>query len=181
MKNAHFILMVAIILSGCQSNYLTDLTPDTPHRDQYYLDGAALSRAFANIDSVVPDTAYQIAQPEGLFDRSPFTRDRTWWSTDTFAFDPEDFQPVLNLLISTAEDHPVHTSFPTPQLRWEKIAGRVAYSKDKEYILIPYFTKKGERYFIQISRSGIYWYRQRYTAHAIWMQARVKEPKGDVS
>lgn len=183
MKQIFILLffVVSIFALSCADNYLTDLTPDTPHRDQYYLDGAALARAFTNIDSVAADTVYQIAQPEAIFDRSPFTQDRTWWSTDTFTFDPEDFQPVLNVLISTAEDHPVHTSFPTPDLAWVEVAGRVAYSKSKEYWLLPYFTKKGERYFIQISRSGLYWYRQRYTAHAIWMQARVKMPEGDVS
>lgn len=174
-----FWISIILFLTSCQDNYLTDLTPDTPHSTHFAFNSPAFNKAMINIDTIVPDTVYQIDQPEDLISRSPFTYEETWWSTDTFTFDPEDFQVVLSAIISTVIDHPVVTSHPSPKLAWIEVAGRMAYSKAKTYWLIPQW-HLGNRYFIQISRTGTWW-SQQYTAHGVWMQAKIKDKKGDVS
>lgn len=172
------IIALFTILS-CQPDQLTDLSPGTPHGTHFAFNSMRFNEAMINIDTIVPDTSYEIEQPAYLTNRSIFAYNATWWSTDTFTFDPEDFQVVLNTIISTVIDHPVVTSYPSPKLAWIEVAGRMAYSKARTFWLIPFWAE-GERYFIQIDRTGAWW-RQQYTAHAVWMQAKRRTPDGDVS
>lgn len=180
MKNTALLLMVSvnIVLTSCQPEGFQDLTPDDGHRDHFYFNSLKFEDALL-VEPGLPDTVFEIEQPEYLIDRSIFTYDRKWYTTDTFAFDPGDFELVISTLAGTILEADPKTTYPTSDLSQIILGNRIAWSRANEFWIIRWGAA-----WIQISREkvGSGWFsRWKYTANAVWMEGKVKEVKGDVS
>src|SRR5690554_1169456 len=180
IKMKTLILFTTITLAiSCQLDTgFQDLTPDDGHRDHYYFNTLKFEDALL-IEPGLPDTVFEISQPDYLIDRSIFTYDRKWYTTDTFAFDPGDFDLVISTLTGTILEADPKTTYPTSDLSQIILGNRIAWSRAGKFWIVRWGTA-----WIQISREkvGSGWFaRWKYTANAVWMEAKLKDPDGDAS
>ena len=179
-------LTVNLFLTSCQPEGFQDLSLGS-FGTSFYFDSPAFSEALDNVEFAIPDTTYEIDRPEYLLPQPLFVREQGWVTTDTFAFEPGDFQSVLNVIISTAEAQKdgIQNSLVSSGIGMISLAGKPAWSVPGRYYLVPYHLSNGKRIYIQITRTKApgsgFLTKWRYTACAVWMEGKVKEVKGDVS
>ncbi|HLU95104.1 MAG TPA: hypothetical protein VKZ54_13310 [Membranihabitans sp.] len=187
-----FILLFLLIYSCQIDNGFQDLTPKDNFGADYFFNAPAFTEALNNIGKSDSDgdTLFNIRRPEYLLPAPLHTTEVSWVSTDTFAFESQDFQQVLNLITHTAEIHSreIQSSVVSSKLGIVYLNGQMAWSVPGEYYLVPYNLANGERIYIQISRTkksggGFLssWY---YTANGLWMigkENRSVRPGLDVS
>lgn len=179
MSKLYLILAILVGLAiSCQPEGFQDLTPDDGHQNHFYFNSLKFEDALL-VEPGLPDTVFEINQPDYLVDRSIFTYDRRWYTTDTFAFDPGDFELVISTLTGTILEADPKTTYPTSDLSQIILGNRIAWSRAGEFWIIRWGPA-----WIQISREkvgGGWFSRWKYTANAVWMEAKLKDPEGDVS
>src|SRR5690606_2349869 len=169
----YLILAIFALAISCQSDGFQDLTPNDGHQDHYWFNGVEFADALL-VQPGMPDTVFEIDQPDYLIDRSIFTYDRKWYTTDTFAFDPGDFELVLSVLTGTILTRDIKTTYPTPDLSQTVMGNRIAWSMPNKFWIIRWGPA-----WIQISREkvrGGLFSSYKYTANAVWMEAKLKDP-----
>src|SRR5690606_10584689 len=103
------------------------------------------------------------------------TMETGWRTTDTFAFETEDFQAVLDVIIQTAEEQSVEiqSSVVSSKIGQISLNGQLAWTVPGEYYLVPYNLINGKRIYIQISRTKApgsgFLTKWHYTANGLWM------------
>lgn len=173
------ILVIFTLAISCQLDTgFQDLTPDDGHRDHFFFNAVDFASALdADKDNVVPDTVFEIEKPDFLVNRSPFVKNVRWFSTDTFAFDPDDFLPVLVVINSTIGEEAVRC-FPASHLASINLGDKAAYSGDMFWLV-----RIGDGW-VKIMREKVgegFFARWRYRGCGIWMEGEKVDPKDDVS
>lgn len=173
-----FGLIIFGLVISCQSDGFQDLTPEDGHQDHYWFNGVEFEDALL-VQPGLPDTVFEIPQPDYLIDRSIFTYDRKWYTTETFAFDPGDFELVISTITGTILEGDPRTTYPTSDLSQIILGNRIAWSMPGKFWIIRWGAA-----WIQISREkvgGGWFSKWKYTANAVWMEAKLREVEGDVS
>ena len=184
-----FIILLLLFYSCQIDSGFKDLTPENGLSPTSFFNSPAFTEAIANLGDAEVDTVFFIERPEYLSLSPLYVIEEGWMTTDTFAFETEDFQNVLDVITRTAESHrdSIQHSVVSSELAKISLNGQAAYSVPGEYYLVPYYLSTGKSIYIQITRTKStgdrYWTTWHYTANGLWMIGKEKEvkPENDVS
>lgn len=173
-------LILALILSivfACQYSGFTDLTPEDGFGADFSFNVPALNAAISNDTSAIDTGWYEIDQvPVRVV--SPFETDIRYITTDTFAFQWQDYKPVINAVHRVANSFDI--TFTTVSSRYTWLNHSQMYSTPESY-LIPLFNRDGQRYWLEVFKEKQSFWLTKYTARGIWATSKTRPIKGDVS
>ena len=177
MKNTILILSLSISFA-CQYEGFTDLTPDDGFHTEYAFNVPELNRAIYQ-DTVVQDTGWHYIDPiPDIYTLNPFVYDIQYVTTDTFAFEWQDYKPVIRTVHRIANGFETTISTPARGFSWLNVSQ--FYSDGTSY-LIPMFNSRGYRYWLQVFRKRVGYWKTYYAARGIWIISKPKPIDGDVS
>ena len=177
------LIVIFLFLSfySCQVDTgFQDLTPENDFNSSFYFNSPAFTAALENIEKTESDTVFWIDRPEYLLPPRLYTREDAWQTTDTFAFEPVDFQKVLNVIVQTAEERSIEiqSSVVSSKLGQISLNGQSAWSVPGKYYLVPYNLQNGKRIYIQINRTKVggsgFFSSWKYTSNGLWMTGEKK-------
>lgn len=168
------LLLLILIFIGCESG-LTDLTPNTEFTSEIAFNVVLFNEVIQTTNES-QDTGWHIVEETPIWVPSPFEDSVQYVSTDTFTFNWEDYEPVLQTVHRIANNFDI--TFTTVDSRYTWIPNM--YSTREDY-LIPLFNKDGSRYWLQVFKQREGLFQTYYTARGIWAISKPKKINGDVS
>jgi len=170
------LIAMALMVVSCELDALTDLTPNDGLRSEFAFNIPEFNKAIST-ESTRQDTGWHVVTDVPIRVSSPFVYDIQYIATDTFAFNWNDYKPVLQRIHRIANGQDITGTHVHSNFTWLN-AGM--YSTPKEY-LIPLFNIDGSRYWLQVFREQKSFFQTIYTARGIWAISKPKKIEGDVS
>ena len=168
---------MALLVASCEPANLTDLTPDNGHNAEFAFNVPEFNKAIST-EVTRQDTGWHVVTDVPIRVSSPFVYDIQYISTDTFAFESHDYEPVLQRIHRIANGQEITNTYVSSQYTW--LNHSHFYSSSTDY-LIPLFNIDGSRYWIQVFREKQTFWFTKYTARGIWAISKPKKIDGDVS
>lgn len=179
MKHLLFILIFLSIPFACQYSGFTDLTPDNGFKSEIAFNVLKLNEEISTT-AEVQDSGWTVIEPiEDIKYRGFFRKNLTYISTDTFAFEWEDYGLVLDEIQRIANGFETVPTSVSSDYRW--LNSGFWSNPDTKTYLIPVFNTNNYRYFIQVFRDQKSFFQTYYTARGIWIIGELKDVDGDVS
>lgn len=179
MKNIIAILLIFIIPFACQYSGFTDLTPDNGFKSEIAFNTIKFKEEISTSEEV-QDSGWTVIEPiEDIKYKGFFRKNLTYISTDTFAFEWEDYGLVLDEIQKIANGFETIPASVSSDYRW--LNSGFWSNSDKKTYLIPVFNANNYRYFIQVFREQKSFFQTYYTARGIWIIGELKDVDGDVS
>lgn len=173
-------LILTLILSigfACQYQGFTDLTPEDGFGSDFAFNVPALNAAISDDDGVNDTGWYEVDRvPVRVI--SPFVENIRYITTDTFAFQKQDYELVMSRIHRTANAFDITNTIVTSDFSWLNYAQM--YSTPQSY-LIPLFNADGQRYWLEVFKEKQSFWMTKYTARGVWATADQRPIKGDVS
>src|SRR5690554_7431285 len=133
MKTLYYtiISLLTYILIGCSADGLVDLTPKDGFNTEFAFNQVKLVESIS-FDTASTDTGWYAIKPiQNIKISSPFVPKRTYITTDTFAFEWHDYEPVLDTIQKIANGFDIQNSTPASNY---KFMTPLLYSNKKEYL-----------------------------------------------
>lgn len=172
-----YLIFLLLIFSCTDRAALIDLTPNDGFGYDFAFNVPALNAAISQ-DTDVVDTGWHIINQVPVRVASPFEIDIQYISTDTFAFQWQDYEPVMNAIHQIANGFDI--TFTTVMSNYTWLNHSQMYSTPTSY-LIPVFNRDGQRYWIEVFKEKESPWMTKYTARGIWATSETRPIKGDVS
>lgn len=173
------ILLILAIPFACQYSGFTDLTPDNGFKSEIAFNVLKLNEEISTT-AEVQDSGWTVIEPiEDIKYRGFFRKNLTYISTDTFAFEWEDYGLVLDEIQRIANGFETIPTSVSSKYMWLN-SGFWSNPVSKTY-LIPVKNAQNNGYFIQVFRDQKSFFQTYYTARGIWIIGELKEVDGDVS
>lgn len=171
------ILFFAMCISCTFDQSFTDLTPDDGFGSEFAFNVPALNAAISKDNTVIDTGWYEIDRvPVRVI--SPFELDIRYITTDTFAFQKQDYELVMSRIHRTANAFDITNTTVTSNYAWLNYAKM--YSTPQSY-LIPLFNRSGQRYWLEVFKEKQTFWMTKYTARGIWATSETRPIEGDVS
>lgn len=175
MKYLAWFLPIAFL--SCNQSYLTDLTPDDGVGSDFAFNVPALNAVILN-DTATIDTGWHISEWAPIRVISPFESEIQYITTDTFAFQAQDYELVMNAIHKIANGFDITYTTVTSNYKW--LNHSHMYSTPQSY-LIPLFNREGQRYWLEVFKEKQTFWLTKYTARGVWATSKTRPIKGDVS
>lgn len=172
-----YIIFFLTLFSCNYHSGLVDLTPDDGFRSSFAFNVPALNAAISD-DTAVVDTGYYAVDYLPVRVASPFELNIQYWTTDTFAFEWQDYEPVIEAIHRIANGFDITYTTVTSRYAW--LNHSQMYSTPQSY-LIPLFNRTGQRYWLEVFKEKQSFWMTKYTARGIWATSNPRPIKGDVS
>ena len=170
-------LIFAVLAISCEPANLTDLTPDNGHSAEFAFSVIHFNKAIST-EVTRQDTGWHVVTDVPIRVLNPFVDSVLFISTDTFAFEKHDYEPVLKRIHRIANGQDI--TFTTVKSNYTWLNYSQMYSTPQSY-LIPLFNADGQRYWIQVFKQKQSFWFSKYTARGIWAISKPKKIDGDVS
>lgn len=170
-------LILAFLAISCEPANLTDLTPDNGLTAEFAFSVIHFNKAIST-EVTRQDTGWHVVTDVPIRVASPFVDSIQYISTDTFAFERHDYDPVLRRVHRIANGQDITNTYVGSGYTW--LNHSHFYSSPTDY-LIPLFNIDGSRYWIQVFREKQTFWFTKYTARGIWAISKPKKIEGDVS
>lgn len=178
MKRAIFFLFTLLAIAGCTTDSgLTDLTPDDGVGFDFAFNVPLLNQVISR-DTAVVDTGWYEVTRAPIYVPSPFEQNIRYITTDTFAFQWQDYALVTAAIHKVANGFDITNTTVLSRYGWLNYSNM--YSSSESY-LIPLFNRAGQRYWLEVFREKQSFWMTRYTARGVWAISETRPIEGDVS
>jgi len=174
-----FLTIILTIPFACQYSGFTDLTPDNGFNTEIAFNTIKFKEEISVVEEV-QDTGWYVIEPiDDIKYKGFFRKNINYISTDTFAFEWEDYSAVLDEIQRIANGFETIPTSVSSDYRWLNTG--FWSNPDKKTYLIPVFNANNYRYFIQVFREQESFFKTFYTARGVWIIGELKDVGGDVS